>query len=125
MGIVDIEIEPEPEKEKQVETAKLYRNNIISKIVLPRLAYKAIGSPKRIQLVVDNDNRYILVGKNLGTSSYFDIICANEVAVFGHGVVKAILDAMHLKNKEKIKTFSDFEVVPVKGKNCSAIKINY
>lgn len=123
MGIVDIEIEPE--KEKQVETIKLYRNSLISKIVLPRLSYKAIGSPKRIQIAVNNDDRYILVGKNLGTSSYFDLICANEVAVFGHGVVKAILDAMHLENKEEIKTFSDFEVVPVKGKNCSAIKINY
>lgn len=123
MGFVDIEIKPE--KEKQVETVKLYKNNIISKIVLPRLAYKAIGSPKRIQIAVNDTERYILVGKNLGTSSYFDIICANEVAVFGHGVVKAILDAMHLENKEEIKTFSDFEVVPVKGKNCSAIKINY
>lgn len=122
MGIVAIEIEPE--KEKQVEAVKLYKNNIISKIVLPRLAYKAIGSPKRIQIAVNDTERYILLGQNITNSSYFDIVVGSEVTVVGHKIVEAVLKAMNF-TQEEMYVLDNFEFVKLHNKKTIAIKVNY
>lgn len=122
MGIVAIEIEPE--KEKQVETVKLYKNNIVSKIVLPCSAYKAIGSPKRIQIAVNDTERYILLGKNITKSSYFDIVVGTEVTVVGHKIIEAVLKAMNL-TQEEMYVLDNFEIVKLHNKKTIAIKINY
>lgn len=122
MGIVDIEIEPE--KEKLVESIKLYRNNLISKIVLPRLAYKEIGSPKRIQIAVNDTERYILLGQNITNSSYFDIVVGSEVTVVGHKIVEAVLKAMNF-TQEEMYVLDNFELVKLHNKKTIAIKINY
>ncbi len=101
----------------------IYRTNLIAKMVFSPFAFKSIGSPKRVKVLLDKNEQAILIGKNLKGKNFFDIVYCTEFSIFNRNLIGFLIDSMKLPPDQNKWHFSN--LLFIEENNSKILKIKY